>query len=1034
MAPKCVIYSKLTGTYEWGLKNMKYDAFISYRHTEPDMFVAKKVHKALETFKVPRKIRKTSGKKKIERVFRDQEELPIGSDLGNNIEAALEASEYLVVICSPRTKQSDWVLREIDTFIKMHGRDKALAVLVEGEPSDSFPEALLTDENGNPVEPLAADVRGASNREISKKLKTECMRLAAPILGCTYDDLRQRHRERKMRKYFAIAIGVATLGLAFGIYNAMVARELNAKNLEITKQNEEIAAQSEVISEKNTAMLINQSKYLSELSLSVYESGDRKTATLIALEGLPVNSERPIVPDSLYALSTALDVYSLGSKVAHDKVLKHEFTINIMRTNSDCSLIASSDLGQCAYLWDTLSGDLLIKVNPEVIDGQRNSVLDVSVLDGSLIVATKSNIKRFSAEDNTLYTIEFQDKKATYAKASTDGNLLLVNFLDYVELYNLENGECIWHKDNESDRVFSANIAFSPDKSLIAISRSSLSELESYVTLIDASTGEYTDLPIKEASVLDLIFTADGNLCVADISFDGLMGHDSTSFYVEKFDIDKKKLLWSRTLTYKANVLSSSYTRLTSKIYTGDDGAEHKEVSVCSDRNVSTLDLDTGSPVTSLSVSNDIQNILAAASSEIGFVVEAGGAIDVCDFTTGNIYPDSQIKVTENLRDAVISNGNLIAKAALSSEITIMSYTQGESLEVLAKKGNYISASAVSPNEKYLAVYSKESIGQSSVILSIYDSETGKEIASTPIEESIKAGATFINNDRVLAISYTGTIYEYCISEEKFKTYESENYSYSHECKISKDKASALLYNGRRFSVLNLSDYSETDLIEAEYMINKCTYNGDKDTFFGLDYGYNAFKVNVKTGETTLLLDGTKATDIAESPDGKLLALAGFDGIIRICDTKTGKVEKEIEDYIPTSGGFLQFSDDSKRLYYQPASLHFKIYDLENEKYLLSTPDTFNDFSSAILFKDSNTLVIKNAVAMYLIDCNSYGIMAGASGGHFYLPSTHALISCNNGTVYKFKYYEFNDLLKLAKERYGDAELSSEERIAYFLD
>ena len=29
---------------------MRYDAFISYRHAELDMFVAKKVHKGLETF------------------------------------------------------------------------------------------------------------------------------------------------------------------------------------------------------------------------------------------------------------------------------------------------------------------------------------------------------------------------------------------------------------------------------------------------------------------------------------------------------------------------------------------------------------------------------------------------------------------------------------------------------------------------------------------------------------------------------------------------------------------------------------------------------------------------------------------------------------------------------------------------------------------------------------------------------------------------------------------------------------------------
>ena len=42
---------------------MKYDAFISYRHLEKDMFVAKGVHRALETAKIPRKIQKEQGSK-----------------------------------------------------------------------------------------------------------------------------------------------------------------------------------------------------------------------------------------------------------------------------------------------------------------------------------------------------------------------------------------------------------------------------------------------------------------------------------------------------------------------------------------------------------------------------------------------------------------------------------------------------------------------------------------------------------------------------------------------------------------------------------------------------------------------------------------------------------------------------------------------------------------------------------------------------------------------------------------------------------
>ena len=79
---------------------MKYDAFISYRHTPLDMEMAKKLHKGLETFVIPAAVKKSTGKNKIARVFRDQEELPIGSNLTENIFAALAESEYLIVVCS----------------------------------------------------------------------------------------------------------------------------------------------------------------------------------------------------------------------------------------------------------------------------------------------------------------------------------------------------------------------------------------------------------------------------------------------------------------------------------------------------------------------------------------------------------------------------------------------------------------------------------------------------------------------------------------------------------------------------------------------------------------------------------------------------------------------------------------------------------------------------------------------------------------------------------------------------------------------
>ena len=190
-------------------KDLKYDAFISYRHNDLDKFVATNLHRLLETYKLPKSIIKSNNleKTKIERVFRDQEELPLASSLEDPIIEALKNSEFLIVICSPRLKESMWCKKEIETFIKLHGRSKVLAVLVEGEPADSFPKELLYDEKTKKaVEPLAIDCRGNSKAEVLKNLKQELLRLIAPMFNLNYDDLKRRHHERKVKNIIRISV------------------------------------------------------------------------------------------------------------------------------------------------------------------------------------------------------------------------------------------------------------------------------------------------------------------------------------------------------------------------------------------------------------------------------------------------------------------------------------------------------------------------------------------------------------------------------------------------------------------------------------------------------------------------------------------------------------------------------------------------------------------------------------------------------------------------------------------------------------
>lgn len=187
-----------------------YAVFISYCHEEKSMEAAEQIQRMIEGYKIPKSLRPDKGEKgqkRLGKVFRDREELSSSGDMEAHIKEALDHSTFLIVLLCPDTPGSVWVSREVELFLKSHSRDQVLTVVVEGDPKETLPELLRKDEKEGqdgmrlqPVEGLAADIRGADKKERRKKLKTEIYRLLAPMLGCGYDDLRQRQREYQLKK------------------------------------------------------------------------------------------------------------------------------------------------------------------------------------------------------------------------------------------------------------------------------------------------------------------------------------------------------------------------------------------------------------------------------------------------------------------------------------------------------------------------------------------------------------------------------------------------------------------------------------------------------------------------------------------------------------------------------------------------------------------------------------------------------------------------------------------------------------------
>jgi streptogramin lyase len=198
-------------------KSAKYFAFLSY--SRADEKAAARLSRYLETFRVPVRLGGPEQRlpKRMAPIFRDREEFSASSDLGTTITDALASSRSLIVLCSPAAAKSVWVNQEITTFRRLGDSGKILAVLLEGDPRESFPPALT--EGG--VEPLATDFRPSAHDRANSRL-----RLVAGLLGIDFDALkrRERLRVRKLRLQVAaitlLVILMVGLGIGFGLMNA----------------------------------------------------------------------------------------------------------------------------------------------------------------------------------------------------------------------------------------------------------------------------------------------------------------------------------------------------------------------------------------------------------------------------------------------------------------------------------------------------------------------------------------------------------------------------------------------------------------------------------------------------------------------------------------------------------------------------------------------------------------------------------------------------------------------------------------------
>ena len=195
---------------------------ICFVSVKADEAAARRLGESIRAYRLPRNVRLDEGGPDYRRIVYDCG----GEPLDEARREILDTSRFLVLICSPATRSDPGVLERLERFREKHGKEGVIAVIAEGEPVDSFPESFIEKkpvrhimpdmsvvERIETIEPVAADLRGNTERRRREMLRYETVRITASVLGMHPDELEQRQRSRRRRAMISLLAVVGAVCL-----------------------------------------------------------------------------------------------------------------------------------------------------------------------------------------------------------------------------------------------------------------------------------------------------------------------------------------------------------------------------------------------------------------------------------------------------------------------------------------------------------------------------------------------------------------------------------------------------------------------------------------------------------------------------------------------------------------------------------------------------------------------------------------------------------------------------------------------------
>ena len=477
----------------------RYRAFISYSHANQQW--GQWLHKALEEYRVPSAyVGMTNNsqetiERKLGKIFRDRDELTSGPSLHKSILAALEASDNLIVLCSPEAARSSYVNQEIIEFKRLGRSNRVHALIVSGEPHASgipgheneecFPPALrfalqddglLTDHAADEL--IAADARGGRDGKSRAIIK-----LIAGLLGVGYDLLYQREKRRTLQRRAALAVVVAL---------AVVLAGTAIQNFRASRRDQRIARH-----EAYAAALNQAEQHL--------QAGEHTRAIALLQQQRPRPGSEDPREFAWHYLWRRYDNHRY-------MVLVPGKTTSIAISPDSRKLMISNGT-RTVTLWDLFTGGLLAKME----DPESECRFGGFRSDGTVLVTAgdKSSTRIWDAASGKLQ--KTYPDLATYENSSPDATTLLLN---RISKSGISGG--LQLQDQDSGNTHSlytgydgiASSAFSADGRKLAVG------YDDAVLLFDVRTGArtgYLDFRGRSA-VKDIAFSPDGSLLAIGVS------------------------------------------------------------------------------------------------------------------------------------------------------------------------------------------------------------------------------------------------------------------------------------------------------------------------------------------------------------------------------------------------------------------------------------------------------------------------------------------------------------------------------------